>query len=404
MMTLSDAASIAPFGAGDTVDKLVACPASGRTHILAFAAVIGVKRAVQIYDVNAGAVVSELRSDFKLRVNDVAWAPDGFTIFSADYDGVRRWSQGAGVAYHETMCVRDVHSSGTSSIALHPHGTLGVSCGGSSWAIWDVETARVISRVSHERVTPDLVSVHPDGAHVAVTSSDCVRVYDLREPTATFRTVQWPRERLQRHAAFTFSNTGSAFAMAGKKETFLYEWRNFTKPRTTYAMGCETAALGFDPSATFLAFGGEDGNLQVVNTRDDVRAIRRPLQIFGSGIGSLAWSDGNAIVVASRYSAELPVRVLRTAHVLPTHVPAPTAAAPAAPAPAAPAPAATTAPAAPATPKPLLRVPLQLRASERKAAAAGAPPVPAPTPASTRNKTAAAAAPGGAPSEKKSKL
>ncbi|MBY0512418.1 MAG: WD40 repeat domain-containing protein, partial [Gemmataceae bacterium] len=228
---------------------------------------------------NVVRVLGEGRLRHALRVNAVAYSPDGEWLASASRDGTARvWDLGNGrelAAYrgHADQAddpTRGANPLGVADVAFAPDGKVVASVSGSQVHLWDPATGKQLRvLVKLEKADRPLKSLafSPDGKQLAVGGDDGIlRVYDIESGKETFASP--PRNARIEKVAFSPNgklvgvvDSGQAGTGNPTGQLGLYApGKGNQAPVTAHVVEHgEALGLAFDPVGTGVYTGGADG-------------------------------------------------------------------------------------------------------------------------------------------------
>jgi RNA polymerase sigma factor (sigma-70 family) len=250
---------------------------------------------VLVWDVAGGKVLHRLPGH-KNGVYRVAFAPDGKTLLTADWEQVRAW----GVASGKELPGRAVPVGGVGALAFSPDGRALLTGGADNTVrLWDLATGRQKLLVDRPCGSVLAVAVSPDGRAFATGGQDkVIRLWDA----ATGR----ERRRLRGHTGAIFS---LAFFPDGKRLVSTADFEDGTRVWDV-ASGDELFRLpdadaALAPGGSILATFGKGGAMRVCEaaTGREVRTWQGPaagarlLGFAPDGRAAFCWAADNVVSV-----------------------------------------------------------------------------------------------------------
>uniref|UniRef100_A0A8C3A0D3 Pre-mRNA-processing factor 19 n=1 Tax=Cyclopterus lumpus TaxID=8103 RepID=A0A8C3A0D3_CYCLU len=216
----------------------------------------GADKNVVVFDKSEEQIVATLKGHTK-KVTSVIYHPSQSVVFSASPDStIRVWSVAGG------NCVQVVraHEAGVTGLSLHATGDYLLSSSEDQyWAFSDIETGRVLTKVTDESAGCALTCAqfHPDGLIFGTGTADSqIKIWDLKERTnvANFPGHSGPV------TSIAFSENGYYLATGAQDSSLkLWDLRKLKNFKTiTLDNNYEVKSLVFDQSGTYLAVGGSD--------------------------------------------------------------------------------------------------------------------------------------------------
>lgn len=186
--------------------------------------------AIYLWDVHTEELVKTFFGH-KLRVNSVAFSPDGRTIVSGSNDStVRVWDVGSGTQTY----VLEGSEDQVSTVAFSPDNKKIISGGHGGINVWDISTGKPIVSFSNQDTYVRCFSVHPSGKFIASGASGGIDIWDFEKGNKLhFIKTEWP-------VSIAFSPNGellstgdaAAFSDADDSGGAIRVWR---VPQTLYS-------------------------------------------------------------------------------------------------------------------------------------------------------------------------
>ena len=149
----------------------------------------GKRTSIYLWDVRTGELVSTL-TGHKLRINSVAFSPDGKNIASGSNDlTVRVWDVETGTQLYFLKG----HEEQVSSVAFTPDNKSLVSSGGGGIKLWNVETGELNLSFSNDGEYVRCFAVHPSGKFLAAGTTNGIDIWNLEKSEKLHSIVsEWP--------------------------------------------------------------------------------------------------------------------------------------------------------------------------------------------------------------------
>lgn len=216
----------------------------------------GADKNAVVFNKDTEQVTAILKGHTK-KVNNVIYHPTEDVAFTSSPDTtIRIWA----VPTASCSQVIRAHDAPVTGLSLHATGDYLLSCSEDRhWAFSDIETGRVLTKVSDDSIGHALTCAqfHPDGLIFGTGTGDSViKIWDLKERTnvATFPGHSGPI------TALSFSENGYYLATAADDAVVklwdLRKLKNFKN--ITLDERYEVKSLSFDQSGTYLAIAGTD--------------------------------------------------------------------------------------------------------------------------------------------------
>ncbi|GMH44311.1 hypothetical protein BSKO_12245 [Bryopsis sp. KO-2023] len=260
-------------------------------------ATAGVDGQVQVFDRNAGRIISSFQEHSK-RVNSVAWI-SGVALASASADRtVRVWS-GEGAA----KVFKGIHEDSIVSVTTTASDKYLISASRDrSLAFCDVAQGVCLDKLVHDEVRSPYTCAqcHPDGLLVGTgDESGAVHVWEMKDQTIakSLRAEEGGHSRPVKSLAF--SENGYYMATAAEDVVKVWDLRKLKVVRelTPYE-DASISTVTFDHSGLYLAVGGEDA--RIYGVKQDWSAVRSFPEVPKKGVYSLAFGpDAKSLFVGT---------------------------------------------------------------------------------------------------------
>ncbi len=224
----------------------------------------------------------------------VAFAPDGQTLATAEYDGTARIRD---AATGKVLARLDAHPGGAQCLKFAHDGRTLVTCGKDGTAkVWDVGTRELKATMTGHTGHVYSLDLSVDDKTLLTGSSDCTAVLsDVRTGKVKGRVLGgngWVE-------AVRYSPNGTLFAAAGWDGVVnLWDAATGASVRTLHGPGGAILALAFTPDGNRLVGGTELGVLQVWNVANGY--VERMIAAHDGYVRAIAFSpDGKLMATAS---------------------------------------------------------------------------------------------------------
>lgn len=181
-----------------------------------YASTEGKRTVIYLWDTHTGELV-ETFSGHTLRVNSVAFSPDGKTLASGSNDAtVRIWD----IPSNRQIHLLEGHEEQVSTVSFTPDGSNLISAGDGGFRVWDLKTGRLNTAFSDRDMYVRCFAVHSSGQFLAAGSGDGIDIWDL-EKGERLHTIdsEWPVSiAFSPNGQLLSSGDASAFA-EGSEET-----------------------------------------------------------------------------------------------------------------------------------------------------------------------------------------
>lgn len=149
----------------------------------------GKRTSIYLWDVRTGELVSTL-TGHKLRINSVAFSPDGKNIASGSNDlTVRVWDVETGTQLY----FLEGHEEQVSAVAFTPDNKGLVSSGGGGIKLWNVETGELNLSFSNDGEYVRCFAVHPSGKFLAAGATSGIDIWNLEKSEKLHSIAsEWP--------------------------------------------------------------------------------------------------------------------------------------------------------------------------------------------------------------------
>lgn len=135
----------------------------------------GKKTTIYLWEVKTKELIRTF-SGHDLRINSIAFSPDGKTLASGSNDTtVRLWNVISG----EQLRILEGHSTNVSTVLFTPDNKSLLSSGGGGIHFWDVETGALQKNATKEFEYTKCFSIHPTGNFLAVQVDNGIEIWDL---------------------------------------------------------------------------------------------------------------------------------------------------------------------------------------------------------------------------------
>ncbi len=135
----------------------------------------GKKTTIYLWNINSKELIHTF-SGHDLRVNTLAFSPDGKTLASGSNDAtVRLWDVGSG----KQLQVLEGHSSNVGTVAFTPNGRNLISSGGGGIRVWDVKTGELQPTFFGESEYIKCLALNPTGQLIAFEVHDGIEIWNL---------------------------------------------------------------------------------------------------------------------------------------------------------------------------------------------------------------------------------
>ena len=189
---------------------------------------------------------------YEFPVNSVMFSPDGTTLASGSWDGVKLWDM---TAREEITTLEGV---GVASVVFSSDGaTLASGSADRMVRLWDVSTRAEIATLRHTRAV-ESVAISPDGTTLASGSRDgTVRLWDVsaREEIALLD------GHTQEVGSVAISSDGTTLASGSWDRVRLWDMTAREEIATLEVRGVQSVV--FSPDGATLALGSADGMVRL---------------------------------------------------------------------------------------------------------------------------------------------
>lgn len=135
----------------------------------------GKKTTIYLWNVDSQELIKTFLGH-DLRVNALAFSPDGQTLASGSNDAtVRLWDINLGRQLH----ILEGHSSNINTVAFSPDGRSLISSGGGGIKVWNVQTGELQRTFSENSEYIKCFSVDPTGQLIAFALHDGIEIWNL---------------------------------------------------------------------------------------------------------------------------------------------------------------------------------------------------------------------------------
>ena len=130
---------------------------------------------IYLWDINNKELIRTF-SGHELRVNSLAFSPDGKTLGSGSNDKtVRLWNVNSGEQLH----ILEGHLSNVSTVSFTPDSKSLLSSGGGGIRVWDVETGELRHTFAEEFEYVKCFAINPTGQILAIEVHNGIEIWDL---------------------------------------------------------------------------------------------------------------------------------------------------------------------------------------------------------------------------------
>uniref|UniRef100_A0A8C4QYJ2 Pre-mRNA-processing factor 19 n=1 Tax=Eptatretus burgeri TaxID=7764 RepID=A0A8C4QYJ2_EPTBU len=217
----------------------------------------GADKNVVVFDKSSEQIVATLKGHSK-KVTSVVFHPTQDLVLSASPDcSIRVWTLAGGGS---NLQILRAHDAPVTGISLHATGDFLLSSSEDQyWAFSDIETGRVLCKVTDESVPSALTCAqfHPDGLIFGTGTADSqIKIWDLKERT---NVANFPGHS-GAVTAVAFSENGYYLATAaGDSVLRLWDLRKLKNFKSiSLDERYEVRSVTFDQSGTYLAVAGSD--------------------------------------------------------------------------------------------------------------------------------------------------
>ena len=168
---------------------------------------------IYLWDVNNKGLIRTF-SGHNLRVNSLAFSPDGKTLGSGSNDKtVRLWKINSGEQLH----ILEGHSSNVSTVAFTPDSKSLLSSGGGGIRVWDVETGELRHTFAEDFEYVKCFAINPTGQSLAIEVDNGIEIWDLTSnEKVQYLDFQWANSiAFSPDGKLIASGDASAFTEAG---------------------------------------------------------------------------------------------------------------------------------------------------------------------------------------------
>lgn len=136
----------------------------------------GQKTTIYLWSVDSKELIRTL-SGHDLRVNTLAFSPDGQTLASGSNDStVRLWDINTG----KQLYILEGHSSNVGTVAFTPDGRSLISSGGGGIKVWNVQTGELQQSFAENSEYIRCFAIDPTGQLLAFGAYNGIEIWDLR--------------------------------------------------------------------------------------------------------------------------------------------------------------------------------------------------------------------------------
>ena len=173
----------------------------------------GQKTTIYLWSVDSRELVRTL-SGHDLRVNTLAFSPDGQTLASGSNDStVRLWDVNTG----KQLYVLEGHSSNVGTVAFTPDGGSLISSGGGGIKVWNAQTGELQQSFAKQSEYTRCFAIDPTGQILAFEVHDGIEIWNLRSSKKLqYLDFMWPTSmNFSADSKLLASGDASAFTKDG---------------------------------------------------------------------------------------------------------------------------------------------------------------------------------------------
>jgi hypothetical protein len=173
----------------------------------------GKKTTIYLWDVNSKELISTFLGH-DLRVNTLAFSPDGQTLASGSNDKtVRLWDVNSG----RQLNILEGHSSNIGTVAFTPDGSSLISSGGGGVKVWNVQTGELQKSFAEQSEYIRCFAIDPTGQLLAFEVHDGIEIWNLKShEKLQYLDFKWPISmNFSADGKLLASGDASAFAEDG---------------------------------------------------------------------------------------------------------------------------------------------------------------------------------------------
>ncbi len=231
----------------------------------------GYDKIVHIWDVVTGAESQTFTSSSTGAVNAVALSPDGSRVASAGENGIiYLWQTKTGNLLYEFIG----HKNGVNDIIFTSDGNKLISCGSDgNIKIWQVKYGTEYMNLFEDNYPIRALSLSPNGRKLASASSEVMRVWDLDSGKVVSK-VTGHRDEVRTVA---LSPDNRIIASGGNDNTIiLWDIQTGTSIKTLKGHTSWIMSLAFNSDGSKLVSGGNDFDVKLwdVQTGKEIRSYR----------------------------------------------------------------------------------------------------------------------------------
>ncbi|MEG4803753.1 HNH endonuclease [Microcoleus sp. ARI1-B5] len=162
----------------------------------------GQKTTIYLWDIDSKELIRTFLGH-DLRVNTLAFSPDGKTLASGSNDAtVKLWD----ISLGEQLYVLEGHYSNISTVAFTPDGSSLISSGGGGVKIWNVQTGELQQAFAEESEYVKCFAVDPTGQILAFEVYNGIEIWNLKNSEKLhYLDFMWP-------ISINFSSDGKLLA------------------------------------------------------------------------------------------------------------------------------------------------------------------------------------------------
>ena len=251
----------------------------------------GVDREVVVYDVEQQKVKGRL-SGHQKKITSLSFSTDASTICSSSADGsVKVWSKKR-TRYGEVLTLSS-HSGSVNSVDIHPSNSFLLSAGeDGKYGLGDLERGVCHTMVDCQSPITS-AQFHPDGLIVGTgCSSSSLQLWDIKS-SSSIHSFPSPGPT----TCLSFSENGYSLASCHEGgEVMFWDLRKLKAIKSLTPLSSPPSSVSFDPSGSYLAYGG--GNKVGVTVLKEW-SERATLEVHREAITGVCWGESSSDLFSS---------------------------------------------------------------------------------------------------------